>query len=93
MIKHIVMWTLNHASDAASFKAQLETCQNLVPGMGVFEVATKTATLPSSCDVVLYSEFESAAALNAYQVHPHHQAVAAALGLLRQSRVHMDYEA
>lgn len=93
MIKHIVIWTLNHASDAERFKSQLETCRNLVPGMGVFEVATKTAQLPSSGDVVLYSEFESAAALNAYQVHPHHQEVAAALGLLRQSRLHIDYEA
>ena len=93
MIKHIVMWTLHEASDARGFKAQLDTCQNLVPGMGVFEVATKTAELPSSCDVVLYSEFENAAALNAYLVHPHHQAIAAALGLLRQSRTHMDYEA
>ena len=93
MIKHIVMWTLNNPADAASFKNELETCKSLVSGIGVFEVATKTAELPSSCDVVLYSEFESAAALNAYQVHPHHQGVAAALGLLRQSRMHMDYEA
>lgn len=93
MLKHIVMWTLKSPLDAASFKAQLDTCKNIVPGMGAFEVATKTATLAGSCDVVLYSEFDSAQALAAYQVHPHHQAVACALGLLRQSRVDMDYEA
>ncbi len=92
MIKHIVMWTLKNPADAASFKTQLDSCQNVVPGMGAFEVATKTVALAGSCDVVLYSEFDSAAALAAYQVHPHHQAVAAALGLLRQSRVDMDYE-
>lgn len=93
MIKHIVMWTLKNPADAASFKAQLDSCRNVVPGMGAFEVATKTGALAGSCDVVLYSEFDNAAALVAYQVHPHHQAVAAALGLLRQSRVDMDYEA
>ena len=92
MIKHLVMWTLKNPLDDASFKAQLESCKNIVPGIGGFEVATKTAALSGSCDVVLYSEFDSAAALSAYQVHPHHQAVAAALGLLRQSRVDMDYE-
>ena len=92
MIKHIVMWTLKNPVDAASFKAQLDSCRNVVPGMGAFEVATKTGALAGSCDVVLYSEFDSAAALAAYQVHPHHQAVAGALGLLRQSRVDMDYE-
>lgn len=92
MIKHIVMWTLKNPVDAASFKAQLDSCRNVVPGMGAFEVATKTGALAGSCDVVLYSEFDSAAALAAYQVHPHHQTVAAVLGLLRQSRVDMDYE-
>ena len=92
MIKHIVMWTLKNPADAGSFKTQLVSCQNVVPGMGAFEVTTKTAALAGDCDVVLYSEFDSAAALAAYQVHPHHQAVAAALGLLRQSRLDMDYE-
>ena len=93
MVKHIVMWTLKNPADAANFKTQLDSCRNVVSGMGVFEVTTKTAALAGSCDVVLYCEFDSAAALAAYQVHPHHQAVAAALGLLRQSRVDMDYEA
>ena len=92
MIKHIEMWTLKTPTDAASFKTQLVSCQNVVSGVGAFEVATKTVALAGSCDVVLYSEFDSAAVLAGYQTHPHHQAVAAALDLLRQSRVDMDYE-
>lgn len=93
MIKHIVLWTLKNPADTDSFKAQLETCKAIVPGMGAFEVAIKTAGLASSCDVALYSEFDSPEALSAYQTHPHHQKVAAALGLLRASRVDMDYTA
>ena len=92
MIKHIVMWTLKNSADAASFKAQLDSCRNVVPGMGAFEVATKTAALAASCDVVLYSEFEDAAALAAYQNHPHHQQISIMLGALRDTRSVLDYE-
>ena len=63
MIKHIVMWKLKNPADAPHFKAQLDSCRDLVPGMLKFEVATRTATLEANCDVVLYSVFESAAAL------------------------------
>ena len=59
------MWTLKTPADAASFKTQLVSCQNVVSGMGAFEVATKTVALAGNCDVVLYSKFNSTAALAA----------------------------
>ena len=93
MIKHIVMWTLKTPTDAASFKTQLVSCQNVVSGVAAFEVATKTVALAGSCDVVLYLKFNSAAVLAAHWMHPHRQAVAAVLDLLRQSCVDMDCEA
>jgi quinol monooxygenase YgiN len=92
MIKHIVMWKLKNAADAPHFKAQLDSCRNLVPGMLKFEVAIRTAALEANCDVVLYSEFESSAALAAYQKHPQHQYISGGLGALRHSRSVMDYE-
>ncbi|MBI5908298.1 MAG: Dabb family protein, partial [Burkholderiales bacterium] len=49
MIKHIVMWKLKNAADASHFKAQLDTCRQLVPGMLAFEVATSTAGLEANC--------------------------------------------
>ena len=92
MIKHIVLWKLKNPLDAASFKAQLDTCQALVPGMLQFEVAIRTPLLEANCDVVLYSIFSDAGALQAYQQHPHHQAISSALGALRDTRSVIDYE-
>ena len=91
MIGHIVMWKLNNPLDAPHFKAQLDTCLNLVPGMRRFEVAIRTPALEANCDVVLYSEFTDASALAAYQNHPHHQQISAGLGALRDTRSVLDY--
>lgn len=92
MIKHIVMWKLKDAADAPYFKAQLDSCRNLVPGIQSFEVATRTADMEANCDVVLYSVFESREALAAYQNHPHHQHISGGLGSFRETRSVLDYE-
>jgi heme-degrading monooxygenase HmoA len=92
MIKHIVMWKLKNHLDASHFKAQLDTCIDLVDGMQQFEVALRTPGLDANCDVVLYSVFDDAAALSAYQNHPHHQQISASLGALRETRSVLDYE-
>ena len=92
MITHIVMWTLKIAADASKFKSQLDSCQNLVPGMWAFEVACRTAGLQANCDVVLYSVFDSAESLAAYQSHPYHQQISSVLSALRDTRTVLDYE-
>ena len=99
MIRHIVMWKLkDHAEGAdkatnmARMKAMLEGCRGLVPGMGRLEVGLATAGLEATCDVVLYSEFESAAALEAYQHHPRHVAMKPFIGAVRLERQCLDYE-
>lgn len=92
MIKHIVMWKLKNAADAPGFKAQLDSCRNMVPGMLAFEVAIKTQELEANCDVVLYSVFEDKAALAAYQNHPHHQQISGGLGAMRDTRTVLDYD-
>ena len=92
MIKHIVMWKLKNPNDAAAFKARLDTCQGLVPGMRQFEVAVRTPGLEANCDVVLCSAFDDEAALKAYLEHPTHVEVSAVLGGLRESRSVLDYE-
>ncbi len=91
MIKHIVLWKLKDPADAAHFKALLDTCKDLVPGMIAFEVAVRTEALEANADVALYSVFESKAALDAYQIHPEHKAVSAELGPLRDTRTVLDY--
>lgn len=100
MIKHIVMWKLkdqaegaDRATNMAKVKALLESCRGLVPGMGAFEVGLAKPGLEATYDVVLYSEFDSAAALAAYQDHPHHVAMKPFIGAVRSERQCMDYEA
>ncbi len=90
MIRHVVMWELHQPEDAPRFKALLDTCRALVPGMVEFEVATRSTALEANVDVMLVSCFADAAALAAYQHHPHHQAVAAQLAQWRRARHVLD---
>ena len=90
MIRHVVMWTLRNPVDAARFKALLDGCRGLVPGMLEFEVGIREE-LEANVDVVLVSAFTDAAALDAYQHHPHHKAVSAQLGPMRFARSVLDY--
>jgi quinol monooxygenase YgiN len=92
-LRHIVMWNLRDPADAPRFVALLESCAGIVPGMLEFEPKAKAAGLEASCDVVLVSTFSDAAALAAYQSHPHHKQVGAQLGEMRVARHVFDYEA
>lgn len=100
MIKHIVMWQLkdvaegaDKAANALKMKQLLDECAGIVPGILKFETALATPGLEATYDVVLYSEFESKAALDAYQEHPKHVALKPFIGAVRQARQCMDYEA
>jgi heme-degrading monooxygenase HmoA len=99
MIKHIVMWKLkdqaegaDRAANAAEMKRRLDTCIDLVPGMGKFEVVLAQPGLEATYDVVLYSEFANREALDAYINHPTHKAVVPFIGAVREARQCMDYE-
>lgn len=97
MIKHIVMWNLRgetaeeRASGAAFVKARFEEIATRIPGLIHLEVGVDTSRIDYACDVVLYSEFESQAALDAYAEHPEHLRVKAELGDLRVARHQVDY--
>jgi hypothetical protein len=98
MIKHIVMWKLkahaegaNKASNALKMKSLLDACSDIVPGILAFETAIAQAGLEATFDVVLYSAFINKAALDAYQVHPQHQALKPFIAAVREDRQCMDY--
>ena len=91
MIRHVVMWTLKNPAEAPRFKALLDSCKGLVPGMLEFEVGIRSEGLEASVDVMLVSAFRDAAALAAYQDHPQHRAVGAQLGPMRQTRQVLDF--
>ncbi len=98
MIRHIVMWKLKEhangatrAQNAATLKERLEACRDIVPGIVHLEVGLATPDLDSTYDVVLLSDFADKAALDAYQVHPLHEAVKQFIGTVRESRECVDY--
>ncbi len=91
-IRHVVMWSLHDAADAPRFKALLDSCATLVPGMLQFEVGIRDAALEGNADVVLVSAFSDQAALDAYQNHPQHKATSAQLGPLRKTRQVLDHQ-
>ena len=99
MIKHIVMWQLkdhaegaDKATNALKMKALLDACANIVPGIIKLEVAIARPGLEATYDVVLYSEFASTVALDAYQNHPQHLALKPFVSAVRLARQCMDYE-
>ena len=81
MIKHIVVWKLKDealgatkAENAARIAREVADLAGIVPGLRHIECGASIE--PSAAwDIGLYSEFDSTAALEAYQAHPQHQAL------------------
>lgn len=99
MIKHIVTWKLkdsangnDKATNAKKIKEMLENLRGKIPGMVHIEVGIDYSRTDASFDLLLYSEFESKAALDGYQSHPLHKAVMPFIGEARLERVLVDYE-
>jgi hypothetical protein len=96
MIRHIVCWTLkeeNKAANAAEIKQRLEMLRGQIPGLLHLEVGINAKdTPPDNWDVALLCDFESLAALNAYQEHPIHKEAAVFIASVRTNRVCVDYE-
>jgi hypothetical protein len=97
LIKHIVMWNLRGDTDAAKaqavsvLKRSFESLRGRIPGLLHLEIGVDSSRIDYACDVVLYSEFESQAALDAYAVHPEHLRVKQELADLRIARHQVDY--
>ena len=97
MLKHIVKFKpeaegADKAANLVRAKALLDACAGLTPGMRMLEVAIAQPGLECTYDLVLYAEFDDAAALDAYQNHPRHLAVKPFVGAVRLERQCMDYQ-
>ena len=99
MIVHIVFWRLHESANGKSkiqnardITARFEALRPLITGLRRLDVGVDVAATEQSSDVALYTEFDSKEALDAYQVHPAHQEVAAFLAPLRTERRVVDYE-
>ncbi len=97
MIKHIVMWDLEGDTPEAKALAierlsrSFESLRGRIPGLLHLEIGADSSRVDYACDVVLYSEFESQKALDAYAVHPEHLRVKDELQGLRIARHQVDY--
>lgn len=99
MIKHIVMWRLKNVADDINKQAAAQRMQSLLEGLQAqisqikkIEVGINIAPGLDAADIVLYSEFETLADLNAYQQHPAHLEVAEFVKTVRIERRVVDYE-
>jgi quinol monooxygenase YgiN len=97
LIRHIVMWNVRgetpgeKAGNIALLRASFASLRGRIPGLLHLEVGVDTSRVDYACDVVLYSEFASQAALDAYGTHPEHLRVKRELGDLRIARHQVDY--
>ena len=98
MIRHIVMWNMRgdtpqaKSANVVLVQRCFASLRGRVPGLLHIEVGVDTSGADYACDVVLFSEFESQAALDAYATHPDHLRVKQELGDLRIARHQVDYE-
>jgi hypothetical protein len=97
LIRHIVMWNVRGASreekDAGVqlLQRSFNSLRGRVPGLLHLEIGVDSSRVDYACDVVLYSEFASQAALDAYASHPEHLRVKQELEGLRTARHQVDY--
>ena len=97
MIRHIVMWKVrgdtreDKASNVERLRASFHSLRGRVPGLLHLEIGADVSGVDYACDVVLFSEFASQAALDAYAEHPEHLRVKREVADLRTERHQVDY--
>ena len=99
MIRHIVMWNVRggtpeerHAN-IERVRRGFHGLRGRIPGLIHLEIGIDASQVDYACDLVLYSEFESQAALDAYASHHEHLRVRDELAGIRIERHQVDYEA
>lgn len=99
MIHHVVMWRLKPEAMADGQPLEIETMRAQavamragVPGLQRLELGVNQLPGADAADLVLYTEFDSWAALQGYEVHPLHQRFRALIGPLRSERRSADFE-
>ena len=97
MIRHIVMWNVRGAdpdekrANIERLRASFHSLRGRIPGLLRLEVGVDVSGVDYACDVVLLSDFESQAALDAYATHPEHLRVKTEIGDIRTARHQVDY--
>ena len=99
MIKHIVFWRLKDEVDGrsradvmAEMKRKFEAMRGVVPELRALEVGLDFNAGADAAHIALYTEFDTRAALDAYQDSPEHLAVVPFIRAARAERRVVDYE-
>ena len=98
MIQHVVMWkvkgesTEERQANANALAATLQSLRGKIPALQSLEVGLSSIEGPQACDLVLITQHESWEALDGYQTHPEHQAIAPTVMRLTRERRFVDYE-
>lgn len=96
MIRHIVAFRLAdpdpavRTAQAAEAGRRLEALVGVVPSLRAMSAGANALDLPGNWDLALVADFDDAAGLDAYQVHPAHEEVARFIGGIRADRVAVD---
>lgn len=99
MVKHVVMWRLHEGArgksakdNAVDLKGVLDALPSHIPEIISFDVGINEIPSDATCDISLYSTFESYETLTAYKEHPEHQKVVDLLQEMTKERYVVDYE-
>ena len=94
MLIHIVCWKYRRDvsdQDREEHRRRLKALAELVPGIARLDVGADILHLDRSFDTALVAEFASEADLDAYTVHPDHQAVVAIGREIAEKAVSVDF--
>lgn len=97
-IRHVVVWKMNgadaaeRATQAAEVARLLNGLDGVVPQLRSIFAGANNVYPDANWDVTLVSEFDSVADLDAYQVHPAHEAAAGYIRSVAAGRAAVDIE-
>jgi hypothetical protein len=95
VIRHVVAWTLREDVDrdasVAEIRRVLEGLVGVVPSIRELRVVENVAYPGKNADVAVVAAFDDEVGLDAYQVHPDHQAAAAVVRGFVTGRTAIDW--
>jgi hypothetical protein len=97
VIRHLVLWKLadpdaDRAAVAADLVERFGALVPIVDGLDRLDIRHDLGEVDGNWDLALDADYRDNAALEAYQVHPAHQEVAAYVRSLVSARACIDFE-
>lgn len=92
MLTHVVMMKLAEGADGAHLATQLNGLEGKIPGLQSISAGVDVIGSERSWDLGLVAVFDDLDAMNAYQTHPAHVAVAGEIRAAATQIVAVDFE-